>query len=221
LERDGEAVSILQAFAEDGYRVGDFAAIRYDKARTDIFPEGWIGEVYFRLKGGMYNRKSKTDSILEKTFCGMTQLDYDSIVRYLSTLQIIAVGKWVDGSFLHYGFTFITITTGNATDRMGFVGYAFYPDAWGCPETELMTMLALCYLFHEFKFSCIHGIRYPENQLTARFMRRFGFKDDGIVPKYMLKGDKLVSAVVSSCLREDFERYVEEKLISGLSESGS
>jgi hypothetical protein len=50
-------------------------------------------------------------------------------------------------------------------------------------------------------------------------MRRFGFRDDGVVPKYMMKGDRLVSAVVSSCLREDFERYVEEKLVSGMSEA--
>ena len=212
-------MSILEAFASDCYRVGDYAAIKYDKARTDIFPEGWLGEVYFRLKGGMYNRKSKTDGILEKCFCGMSQLDYDSIVRYLSTLQIVAVGKWVGDTFLHYGFTFITIITGNATDRMSFVGYAFYPDAWGQPETELMTMLALCYLFHEFKFSAIHGVRYVENRLTKKFMERFGVRDDGIVPKYMLKGDKLVPAVGSTCLREDFERYVEERLISGLVES--
>jgi RimJ/RimL family protein N-acetyltransferase len=169
----------------------------------------------------MYNRKDKGDGILRTAFCGMQSLDFDSIVGYLAKLPIVVVGKWEGETFVSYGFCFLTIVSGNSLERMAFCGYAFYPDAWGCPETELMTMLALCYLFHEFKFSCIHGIRYPENQLTARFMRRFGFKDDGIVPKYMLKGDKLVSAVVSSCLREDFERYVEEKLISGLSESGS
>jgi RimJ/RimL family protein N-acetyltransferase len=134
-------------------------------------------------------------------------------------LPIIAVGKWNGDKFIHYGFAYVTTMTGSNLDRMGFVGYLFFPEAWGCGETELMTMLALCYLFHEFKFSCIHGIRYTENELTARFMRRFGFRDDGVVPKYMMKGDRLVSAVVSSCLREDFERYVEEKLVSGMSEA--
>ena len=194
-------MSILQAFAEDGYRVGDFAAIRYDKARTEIFPEGWIGEVYFRLKGGMYNRKSKTDSILEKTFCGIIDLSYDNIVSYLSKLPIIAMGKWDDKKFTIYGLAFVTTMIGNETHRTATAGYVM--------------LLGLSLLFGAFNLESVHGVRGIENRLTAKFVERFGFKDDGVIPSWMMKRGRLVPAVISSCLREDFEQYVEEKLISG------
>jgi RimJ/RimL family protein N-acetyltransferase len=208
-------VSILQAFAEDGYRVGDFAAIRYDKARTEIFPEGWIGEVYFRLKGGMYNRKSKTDSILEKTFCGIIDLSYDNIVSYLSKLPIIAMGKWDDKKFTIYGLAFVTTMIGNETHRTATAGYVFYPEAWGNKDIELVMLLGLSLLFGAFNLESVHGVRGIENRLTAKFVERFGFKDDGVIPSWMMKRGRLVPAVISSCLREDFEQYVEEKLISG------
>jgi hypothetical protein len=212
-------VSILQAFAEDGYRVGDYVALLYDPARVDVFGEEWIADAYRRLKGSPYSQKSKANTTLQYLFCGMGNLSFNAIVSYLSQLKIVVVGKWEGDVFISYGFAFITITTRTPSDAMAFIGYGFFKEAWGCPETELLTMLALCYFFKEFSLCAIHGVRYVENRSTARFMRRFGFKDDGIVPKYMLKGDKLVSAVVSSCLREDFEHYVEEKLISGLSQN--
>ena len=41
-----EEVDVLQAIKDDDYRYGDLAVIRYDKARTDLFVDGYLGKIY-------------------------------------------------------------------------------------------------------------------------------------------------------------------------------
>ena len=165
--------SVLDCFAEDKYRVGNYAAILYDEKRVDIFGEEWIAGAYRRLRGGMYSRRNAaSDKILQCMFSGKSDLGFNSIVAYLSRVKFVVVGEWEEKTFHSCGLAYISTLEGTQDDRMAFVGYGFFPDAWGKNETELMTMLALCYLFREYKLSCIHGVRYIENRLTAKFMER-------------------------------------------------
>jgi RimJ/RimL family protein N-acetyltransferase len=95
-----------------------------------------------------------------------------------------------------------------------FAGYVFFRSAWGTPEIEVLGMLGLAYLFSQFRLLAIHGQRYPQNGLTARFMRKYGSKDVGTIPHYMLRDGKLESCTVSTLLQSDFESYVKRQLLS-------
>lgn len=74
-------------------------------------------------------------------------------------------------------------------------------------------MLGLSYLFLNYNLQAIHGQRLPWNNLTSRFMSRFGFRDTGVVPRYMMYENTLTDCVVSSLLREDFESYARKSLL--------
>jgi hypothetical protein len=186
-------VDVLSALQEDGYRIGDLQAVRYDKSRTDLFP----------------------DDYLDATFGGNPASDFNSIVTYLASRPILLIlGRWEEQTFVELGFAFSTVTMGNnGTEKSMIAGYAMLRNAWGTEDQKIVTMLGLAYLFKEFDLKAIIGNRYAENILTERFMAKFGFKTNGEIPRFQLRGDKLVPMVVSSLMREDFEKYVESWLL--------
>jgi hypothetical protein len=126
------------------------------------------------------------------------------------------MGEWQeDETFKEMGFAFPVVMCGKQAPEMSaFCGYGFFRSAWGTPELPVAAMLGLAYLFQEFNIKAIHGTRFEDNTLTAKFVEQFGFKQVGRIPDYQLKDGKLVPAIVSTLLREDFERYVEEFLVS-------
>ena len=201
-----EEVDVLQAIKDDDYRYGDLAVIRYDKARTDLFVDGYLGKIYSLC----------VDSkVLEKTFGGNPSSNYDSIVAYLAQRPVLLIlGRWEGEKFVELGFAFNTVSMGTAnTERSLIAGYSFFKKAWGSKDQQIVTMLGLAYFFKEFNLCAIIGNRFPDNILTAKFMARFGFKDCGEIPRFQLRGTKLVPMVVSALLREDFEKYVEGFLL--------
>ena len=204
-------VNVFSALQEDGYRLGDLQAIRYDKARTDLFPSGYLGHLFALCKD---SRRRSGNGILDTLFCGNPPSDFDSIVSYLAARPVIIMGKWCDEKFVEYGFAFPVITIGRqGTEKAIFAGFAFLKHAWGTEEQTILAMLGLAYLFQEFDLQGVHGTRFVENVLATKFMAQFGMKVVGEVPAYQLKGDKLVPGVVSSLLRSDFEAYVEDWLV--------
>ena len=138
-----------------------------------------------------------------------------------------------DGSEIA-GFTYLTTMVGVPYDfsnlggpqpggpRAALAAYTFFRPWWGSAEQHVLGMLGLAYLFHTFKLSAIHGQRNIRNALTAKFTGKFGFRDTGIVPRFLMDwtpmgnihNGKLVSCVVNSLLREDFETYVTEQFRS-------
>lgn len=90
-----------------------------------------------------------------------------------------------------------------------FAGYILFSDCWGKPQQTVLMYLGLAWLFHTFSLAAMHGSRYPTNHLTARWTRKFGFRDCGLLPHSMTAGDDpagpLVPAVLSTLLREDLE----------------
>jgi hypothetical protein len=203
---------VLSALQEDGYRLGDLAAIRYDKSRTDLFPDDYLGHLYNRCRE---SKRRSGDGILTATFGGNPASDFNSIVTYLATRAFLLIlGRWEGDKFHELGFAFPTVTLGtNNTERSMIAGYGFYRDSWGTEDQKIVTMLGLAYIFKEFDLCAIIGNRYTDNTLTAKFMGRFGFKDCGEIPCFQLRGTKLVPLVVSALMREDFEQYVADFLV--------
>lgn len=198
----------LDSLKEDGYRLGDLQVLRYDKANHELFEVGYLGRLY---------EKCRESRILDALFGGNPASDFDSIVSYLAQRPLILLGQWQGSQFIEYGFAFPTVTIGGpSTERSVIAGYGFFRNSWGSEAQKVLAMLGLAYLFTEFKLLAIIGNRYPDNLLTARFMAQFGFKECGSVPRFQLRGAKLVPMVVSALMIEDFEAYVEEWLVAQL-----
>lgn len=217
------ASSILQAFKQDDYRIGDLQAIGYLRTNTEMFPEGYLGRLYAKMKTGTSGKMGR--SYLQKLFCGMQDLSFDAIVPYLATRPICIMGVWRDGEidpdtgdpgpryFHEAGFIFPTVNCGAGDEKAAFAGYGFFRDFWGSEESKTLAMLGLSFFFVELGLCAIHGIRYDTNALTRNFLAPFGFQDTGTLKKHMLRDGKLVDGVASTLLREDFERYVENHLV--------
>jgi hypothetical protein len=207
-----DEVDVLLALKEDGYRLGDLQAIRYDKKNADLFPDDYLGHLYNRCRE---SKRRSGNGILDALFGGNPASDFNSIVAYLvSRSYLIILGRWEGDKFHELGFAFSVISCGFPhTEKSLFGGYGFFRDAWGTSDQEIVTMLGLAYLFKELDIVALHGIRYEENLLTARFMAKFGFKVDGAIPYYQLKGNKLATGIISTLLRTDFEDYVADFLV--------
>jgi len=211
-----EPASILHAFRDDQYRIGDLQAIGYLRTRTDLFPEGYLGALYAKMKTGISGKPG--NSWLESLFCGMSDLSYDVIVPYLASRPLCIMGIWKDGVFDAAGFIFPTVNIGMGDQKAAFAGYGFFrychgEQIWGSEEAKTLAMLGISFFFVELGLQALHGIRYISNAGTKNFLSPFGFRDTGCIPRYMLRSGKLVDGVASSLLRENFEAYVEQKLV--------
>src|SRR5579863_872882 len=202
----------LDGLQEDQYRFGNLQAIRYDRYNTDLFPEGFLGQLYFLSKA---SRRRSGNGILDTLFGGNPESTFDAIVSYLAARPLVVLVEWQeDGSFKPAGYGFVAIVCGNdKTEKAAFCGYGLFKDWWGKDEGRILTMLGLSLFFKELNLLAIHGVRYKENVLTKRFTEQFGFRQIGEIPYYNVSGTKLVPGVVSTLLRTDFERYVERFLL--------
>lgn len=198
-------MSILADLKSTDYRMGNLQAIMYNRNDSRVFKPGFLGELYWMLKGsGQYSQRPG-NGVLEPLFCGMTDLSFDAIVAYLSTVGLVVMGVWDGENFKVAGICFPTTRVGAGDQKACFAGYGFLRAYWGTDEQELLAVLGLAVLFVEGEVLAIHGVRYETNTLTANFMSRFGFKDDGTVPMYFLRRGKLVGATVSTLTRGAFE----------------
>jgi len=212
--------SILEAFKEDNYRLGELQVRMYTPQTRHEWPEDFLGKLYMNLKGDRYsNRNPNGTGTLDALFCGMADLSYAAIVAYLANRPLVLLGMW-DGDdpshFIEAGFAFPVTLTGEAPERSGFFGYGIFREFWGNPLMEPLAMLGLAAVFSEFKLAYVHGLRYHTNDLTARFLKRYGFRDNGCIDGYMLRKGKLVSAISSTLSRTDFEAYCENALLEGI-----
>jgi len=209
---------ILAALNADDYTLGNLQCIPYnppDAAYASIFPDNYLSALYSRMKSA---------GILSRTFCGMTYLTHDAILSYLATRPVFAAIQWAPDrrSFDTLGFGFIVTWNGVPPPapgpRSAFAAYAMFPEAWGTPEAEMLGMLGLARMFYVYKLQDVFGQRYARNALTARFMARYGFRDIGTVPDFLLdkRDGALVMSdgVISRLTQPDFVRYVEGQYLS-------
>ena len=180
-----------------------------------LFPDDYLSTLYARMKSA---------SILERTMCGMRELSANAIVPYLATKPVFAAVEWSPdhSKFTTLGFGFIINWIGipypAPGPRSAAGGYCMFPDAWGTPEAEILSMLGLARMFHTYSLQSLYGQRYIRNALTARFMGRFGFKDIAVLPDFIThrngNGVELGACVVSHLTRQDFADYVSRQMAS-------
>ena len=208
--------SILEALAHDQYRIGDCQAIGYDarEAKLSALPPDYLHYLWEKMQGDRFNRRGDGNGYLKTLFCGMTDLSYPTMISYLGTRPLIIVGVWHDEeTFEEAGIGFPTVISTGKNGNSCFYGYGIFPSFWGDSRAETLGMLGLALTFHGLNYSILRGLRYSTNDLTRRWSSRFGFRDLCTLDMYMLQGGDLVSAVASELRREDFEKYVEQKLI--------
>lgn len=212
----------IQMFADSGFRWGDCEAIKYDPVRQDLFPQPFLFHLYERCRTSGRGKLG----VLPVLFCGMTNLSVDAICQYLSQRPICVVGEWrkhtwvtapepdkVDTPYFHdLGFCFPCTVTGSKLStkdnpqNSSMAGYTLFQDAWGTPQQTVCMFLGLAWLFHTLQLACIHGQRYTDNHLTAKFTHKFGFKDCGTASHMLLKepDGPLYPMTLSTLLRADF-----------------
>lgn len=208
-------MSILEAFAADNYRIptdaGDIQALGYLRTNP-LFYDGYLGMLYQKMRGDRYShRRPNGTGVIESLFFGMDP-SWDSIVAYLSKLPLIVIGVWEDGVFHPGALIFRTISLAQGNSCM--MGYTVFREYWGTKAAEVFGMMGLAFAFQEFNLKAIHGMRYADNLLTKNFLKPYGFKDTGVHPRWEVRRGELVDTVTSCCLREDFENYLEQVLLS-------
>ena len=202
----------LDGLKEDGYRLENLQALKYDRANP-LFHDDYLAKIYNLCRG---SARRSGDGILSSVFGGNPESTFNAVVSFLAARPLIIMGEWQeDDTFKEMGFAFPVVMCGKQAPEMAcFAGYGFFRSAWGTPELPVVAMLGLAYLFNEFQIKAIHGTRFEENTLTAKFVEQFGFKQVGRIPDYQIgKDGKLVPAIISTLLREDFEAYVEQFLV--------
>jgi hypothetical protein len=215
----------LQNIHDLAYRWGDLQAISYDPVREDVFPPPYLTHLYNLCRS---SGRAKL-GILEPLFCGMRDLSHDAITAYLHVQKLVVLGEWrkvqVDGYFgperaIFYplGFCFLsTEVVRGATTASAFGAYGFFREAWRTDQQYVLTFLGISYLFTEWHLSHLHGIRYADNKLTARWMQKFGFRDVGTLPAQIYRPSlgELVAGTVSTLARDEFEARLSAALELG------
>lgn len=201
--------AILDLFKDENYTFSDCQIVRYDRTRTEMFPEGYLTLLYQKTRAGRHPDRKGVGS-LQEAFCGMIDLSHDNVTAYLSTRNpLLILGVWVKSEFRPAGYAFFPALKGERSTRFAFGAYTFFKEWWGTPQITILSMLGLAYFFREFGLHALIGERYATNDRTARFMRQFGFHDCGILQRYLIRDNRLVAGVLSECLSEDFERAAE------------
>lgn len=219
----------LETLAGTAYRWGDCQAIRYDARRTDLFGPDCLGDLYDRTQQCRGSRVIGSKprlmpSLLRMTFCGMPDVSKPAIISYLYSRPLIIAGEWredTEGQVFYplgYCFTVAETPSRDGQRNSAFGGYCLFPEAWRTPQQYVLTTLGIAYLFREFRLVSLHGIRYDDNKLTARWMGKFGFRDIGTIPNYMQRHGtgELVPCTVSTLDRAEFEQRVRTTLEGSL-----
>ena len=205
-------MTALDTIREADYRIGNCAARRYDR-NSGEWPENYLAHLYdLCLKSGRRDPRSFIYSV----FGGNPPSHFDSIVPFFASVRPIILGVYDGEKFQEAGITFPIIFCGSAqAEAAAFCGFGFFAWSLGSPELDTLSILGLAMLFQELKLVAIHGTRFIENTLAARFTERFGFRDIGTLPHYHLKDGKLVPTVISTLSREDFEKIAERVVVTG------
>jgi len=213
MAEEENSVSILESIKLDDYRIGNAQAVVYDRRKADLFPTGFLSQLYFSFLGNRYNKREGT-GILEVMLCGFSDLSHDSVVQFFLRTPLVILGVWTDDKFEAAGCCFPTIMIGaGEEERASYAGYGYQRKWWGSSEQEVLTLLGLSILFQEMGLQAVHGVRFAENDLTAKYMQRFGFKDVCTMPAQMTRHGKLVPGVVSTLDRATFESIVERMVL--------
>lgn len=220
--------SVLSIFESDNYRLGNCSLKVYNR-RDPAFTKHFTSlPLHLYLKS-----QASSPHFLRDTFCGMRDLSSDAICSYLASrapLILMCVDRPIiregDPEFSIAGYAFPTVwcgstpsaTAANTTlhphGRAALMGYAVFREFWGKPEATVLGMLSAAYFFASFGLTALHGQRYSHNDVSSRWLARYGGRSVGPIPRFLLLGEELIDMYIDTILREDFEVYVNQLLES-------
>lgn len=207
------STSIISAFAEDHYRLGDCQIIPYDRKRIDVFGTNYLHHLYAQC---LLSRPSSPYGILPDIFCGMTDLSADALCSYLANKPVILLCVHTSPTeFTPAGFAWPVELIRASSANSAFCAFTFFRPWWGTPEMTVLGMLGLAYLFAHYSLRTIMGQRYDTNVLAARFMAQYGAVDVGTIPDLLRSHHgTLEPCTVSALTRTDFELYCRKSLLT-------
>lgn len=204
----------LTPFQEMQWRIANCFVRVYDRKQVDVYGDNFLHYLYQQTVDSGPN-------VLSTTFCGVRDLTADAICAYLHTRQpllLLCMDSDNDPArFDAVGYLFPTVWFGikGETERSGLIGYCFFHSVWGTPQASVLGMLALAYMFLNYDLVAIHGQSAVWNQLSHKFVEQFGVRETGILPRTLPRSDgQLEDCRWSTVLREDFEKYAREQLLS-------
>jgi hypothetical protein len=203
--------SILAPFRDQlGWKIGACSVRPYNRTETQVYGTNYLHHLYSETANSGRH-------VLSSSFCGMPDLSADAVCAYLhsrSPLLLMCMDTADDPNvFDVVGYSYPTVWCGTKeTERSILFGYSIFKRVWGTPEASVLGMLTTAYYFLTFDLVAMHGQRYPWNHLTGKYTGQFGTRDVGVLPRFLLHKGKLVDCVLSSLLREDFEKYAQEQL---------
>lgn len=152
-----------------------------------------------------------TSQVTGRTLHDSTEADIDHDV--VLPLQVLAPQFHPLGFCFPVGDPLLAAPALQPANRNAiFAGYAFFDNAWRTRQQRVLTWLGITALFGEFRSAAVHGVRFHDNHLTARWMAQFGFSDVGTIPHYLYShssGD-LTAGVVSTLTRAHFSMLLSE-----------
>jgi hypothetical protein len=204
--------SILDAFKQDSWRLGDCQVIPYDRKRIDVFGTNYLHYLYAQC---LESRPSSPYGILDSLFCGFADLSADAVCSYLANKQVILLCIHDSPTqFTPAGFAWPVEHIKSPAANSAFCAFAYFRPYWGTPESVVLGMLGLSYLFSHYSLRTVLGQRYISNVLAGRFLAQFGAKDCGTVPDLLrTHTGTLEPCTVSALTREDFEAYTRKALL--------
>ena len=161
--------------------------------------DGLLGHLYLR---------TKQDDLLDTVFCGMSGIDFDRFVTYLSRKDIPAQIYCLQEEgkpFIPIGYCFLHSVDGADGARFAMFGFCFFKEYWGREELRDLVWLCLAYWFHAIKVDILYGITLKDNFLARNFSRIFGFEEEAVLRKFLYRQGKRTDARVVLLEKENFQ----------------
>ena len=204
--------SILEVFKADGWRLGDCAIIPYDRKRVDIWGTNYLHYLYGKC---LESRPSSPWGVLPDLMCGFADLSSDAVCSYLAGKPIAILCVHTSPTeFTPAGFCWPTEQIRSPAANSAFCAFVVFRPFWGTPESTVLGMLGISYLFTTYGLRTIMGQRVSSNVLAGKWMEKYGATDVGVVPD-LLRTHKggLESCTLSVLHRADFENYCRHEIL--------
>lgn len=176
------------------YQTPRVVALLYSEKHTNIFPEDFLGKLYFRMK---------SEGTLGLIFPGQNMGHLNQFLRYMSTVRglLICCEKTEDKPH-PIGLGWICEIDGVDGARKAAFGFGFFKEAWGRTVHVELSSLMLAYWFREMNIDILFGTTL--NQVARNYSKRFGFKYLCQLPKFFCCNGVLENAHLICLEKEVF-----------------
>lgn len=94
----------------------------------------------------------------------------------------------------------------NQNHKRAEIGYELDDTYWGKGYASEALQAILTYGFETLKLIRIAAVVYTENEASHKLLKKAGFKEEGLLRKYMIQNDVAHDTVIYSLLEEEWKR---------------